>query len=393
MLDQELEITITDVAFGGAGVARHNGQVLFVPHTLPAERVRVRVRAAHPRYLEAELLEVLDPAADRQEPVCRWFGRCGGCCYQHVSAGGQAALKHGQVVAALERIGRCAAPPVSALVPAPQPFGYRNKITLHGPGRPGFLARDGRTRLPVADCPLARPPVNACLAELLAVDFTTAGDLVVRAAREGAPWWYQNPAAPADPPVSNYTESFGGCEIEQPGRGFAQVNPAQADALLAQWRSAAAAAPPACWIDPYAGAGFPSLLCAGPETELRLAELEPEAWACARRNARRLGRRLARATAAGSAERLLPRLLDGAPPAQTLVVLDPPRAGCSASVLKTLIKHRPGRIWYLSCNPPCFARDLRALSAAGYRLTRATPFDFFPQTAHIEIWAELIAAG
>src|SRR5687768_15113335 len=136
-----LELDIQDVAFGGKGVARHEGKVYFVPFTIPGEKVSARVLRQKKNFAEAELVAVLSPSPDRVEPPCPYYGRCGGCSYQHIAYPRQLALKAAQVEQTLRRVGRLAHVPMRPAIGAAQPYGYRNRIRVHSAGGiTGFFA-------------------------------------------------------------------------------------------------------------------------------------------------------------------------------------------------------------------------------------------------------------
>src|SRR5688500_18448938 len=115
----ELQLTVQDVAFGGKGVARHEGKVVFVPFTIPGEVIKARIVRQKRKFAEAELLEVVIPAPERVEPECPYFSRCGGCSYQHISYPKQLELKARQVEQTLRRVGRFEDVPMRPMIAAP----------------------------------------------------------------------------------------------------------------------------------------------------------------------------------------------------------------------------------------------------------------------------------
>ena len=137
-----LQLEIQDVAFGGKGVARHDGKVYFVPFTIPGEKITARVLRQKKNFGEAELLHVETASPDRTEPPCPYFGRCGGCSYQHIAYDRQLAIKAAQVEQTLRRVGRLESVPMQPIVGAPHPYGYRNRIRVHsGGGVTGFFCQ------------------------------------------------------------------------------------------------------------------------------------------------------------------------------------------------------------------------------------------------------------
>ncbi len=163
---QELELSVDDLAFGGAGVARHESFVVFVPHTAPGDRVRVRVRKARRRFAEADVLEVLTPGPDRVEPPCPYVPECGGCRLQHVDDGAVLDAKTRQVAEHLRRIGGIESPPLLEADPAIEPTGYRNKMEYSaGVGETIALGLHAAGRwdrvVDIERCLIARPEIDA----------------------------------------------------------------------------------------------------------------------------------------------------------------------------------------------------------------------------------------
>jgi len=164
---QQHVVEITDVAFGGDGVGRHDGLVVFVPFSAPGDTVKARILKRTARFLRGEIAEILSPSESRVAPPCRYFMKCGGCRYQHIGYPAQLSIKQKQLSDLFQRIGRIAQPPIRPITPSPDAFGYRNRIVLHGPGTPGFLGLDHVTKLPVESCPIACKAINRELAALL----------------------------------------------------------------------------------------------------------------------------------------------------------------------------------------------------------------------------------
>ena len=126
--DQEVELSIDSLAYGGNGVARLNGFVVFVRRGLPGDRVRARVTKVKRNYAEALAVEVVEPSAQRVDAPCAHYPACGGCRFQDLAYEAQLAAKEEQVADALRRIGGLAEPPLESIVPAIEQFHYRNKL-------------------------------------------------------------------------------------------------------------------------------------------------------------------------------------------------------------------------------------------------------------------------
>ncbi len=388
-----VELEIADVAFGGDGVARHPDRVVFVPLVLTGERVEAALTGITARFARAECRRVLRPSPARVAPACPHFGVCGGCRYQQAAYPLQLELKRKQVADILQRIGGIAAPPVEAVTPSPLAYGYRNKLTLHGPGRPG-LRRLAGGRLPIERCALADAAINRKLAGLADAQLAPEEDLIIRCAAGGQVFMARDGKPRAGgrrdaPQSARLVETLAGRAFQVPGRSFFQVNPGVHELLVKRVARLFAEGGCAHLVDAYCGVGVFALALAGGAGRVIGIESDPAAAACAAENALRLGSRRARFRQGRVEEELRPalRACAGAP---ICVILDPPRAGCADRVIRLLLAERPRQLLYLSCAPPTLARDLKRLLAGGYELRRVAPFDMFPQTAHVEALAELV---
>ncbi len=352
-MDREIEITIDDIAFGGKGVGRAEGKAVFVPFTIEGERVTAQVVREKKSFAEAELVRVAEASSHRAEPRCPYFGRCGGCSYQHMEYEHQLHWKSRQVKQALQRIGKFREPPLRPIVPSPLDYEYRNRITVHvESGIVGFYRHDAHRLIDVERCPIAQPEVNAELAELRS-----------RRPREG-----------------HYTlRAHGGPRV------FSQTNDAVAIHLA---DAIAALVPPneTLLIDAYCGAGFfaKRLL----QKCQRVVGLD---WDIHAISAAQAGSTAAETYLAGEIATHLADQLVQADPETTTVIVDPPATGLGADVREILRRHPVATLLYVSCNPPTLARDLAELGPT-YKLESVTPFDMFPQTAEIEVLAHLSPA-
>ena len=350
-LKTDVLLVIERLAFGGAGVARlSNGKVCFVSGVIPGEKVRVQVRVEHASYAEADLKEVVEPSPDRVKPRCPVYGRCGGCHYQHLSYPGQLAIKTEQLAEVLKRLGGVPNPRVEPIVPSPEQFHYRNRITVHTrSGRVGFFRARSRRIVEVSHCPIATERVNALLGELRS----------------------------SNPKDGEYP-------LREPSafRGFRQVNDAIADRLAGIVEEMARPGGK-LFVDAYCGAGFfAKRLTAFFDLTIGI-EWSTDAIRIARQEAGPHEIYLS-----GDVRRHLVPALDAAPADSTTLLVDPPEEGVEKDVLEAIKSRRPSRLIYVSCNPATLARDVRNL-ARSYALERVCPIDMFPQTAEIEAAALL----
>jgi len=396
-----------------------SGWVIMVAFTLPGERVRARVYRNHKNYSEADLLEVLTPSPHRVVPRCPLFGRCGGCQYQHLTYTEQLNWKRRQVEELLQHLAGVTFP-VAPVIGSPREFGYRSKITPHfqvgrdgPPGRPpeigapsgralppiGFLQQGSRFALiDVPQCPIATPEINAKLGEvraetqrkLAAGEYPRGATLLLRHAQEGVVTDYDaviHEVIPLPAPDSSLVTRHSSLATAQPlrlhflARDFFQNNPFILPAFAGYVREQAAASGARFLVDAYCGSGLFALACAPAFERVAGVEVSETSIRFARENAAANGR--ANATfQAGDAAQIFAGLTF--PPADTVVVIDPPRKGCDESFLQQLLAFAPRGIVYVSCDPATQMRDLKNFLAAGYALTAVQPFDLFPQTRHLE---------
>jgi 23S rRNA (uracil1939-C5)-methyltransferase/tRNA (uracil-5-)-methyltransferase len=375
---------------GGSESAAPSGWVVMVPFTLPGERVRARVFRNHRNYSEADPVGILEPSPHRVSPPCPLFGRCGGCQYQHLAYSEQLAWKRRQVAELLEHMAGLSFP-VDPVVASPREYGYRSKITPHfEPGPPpfpiGFL-RQG-TRHDIVDvprCGIATDGINGELAVLrsrvrekaAAGGYARGATLLLREAG----------GAVVTDHDAVITEVVG---IPGPGRAlslrflardFFQNNPSILPGFVAHVRDEASAGGARFLVDAYCGSGLFALGAAPAFERVAGVEISATSVAFAQENAVSNGIPNA-AFLAGDAAAIFSGL--EFPPADTAVVVDPPRKGCDESFLRQLLAFGPRTVVYVSCDPATQMRDLRHFLEAGYRPSRVRPFDLFPQTRHLE---------
>ncbi len=422
------EVTIERLAFGGNGVGRLDGKVCFVPFSAPGDRLAVRVVKEHRSWLEAELIEVLEPSPDREPPRCPVFGRCGGCDWQHISYAAQTEAKRSILVETLQRVGKLTVPPVGETVCAPSPYGYRARaqFKLHRAIdglKAGFYRRGSRFVIDLpAGCPVVSGPVNAALQRLrhclaclpdadrvpqVSIEEGEAGCHVIvhyigtdherigrhLTAHAGqlqlAGLFLQSGRKETLTPVAGderitYRVPAGERELllGYGIGGFSQVNRQQNRAMIRLVRQQLQGRPAGRMLDLYCGNGNLSL----PLADLCDAVVGIEGYqpsiASAVDNSRqvRVNNSTFRCAEAGAEL----QLLTTAGERFDTVLLDPPRSG-ALEVVKGLPALGASRIVYISCDPGTLARDLAILTGqGGYRLELAVPLDMFPQTGHLE---------
>jgi 23S rRNA (uracil1939-C5)-methyltransferase len=349
-----VELQVTDVAFGGKGVARANGKAVFVPYVVDGETVSANITREHKKFLEAELESIVTASPHRVEPRCPYFRRCGGCVYQHIDYEHQLALKWRQVKETLRRIGGLQDPPMRPFIPSPIEYEYRNRITVHvRDGVIGFFRRESNNLLDIERCPIALNEVNAQLVEL-------------RGSR---------------PREGHYT-----LRASVGPRVFTQANEAVAAAMLDLVDRLLGSAT-GTLIDAYCGAGFFSKRLRTRFGKVIGIDWDEHAVAAARQDADENELYIAADVEAELGARLR-SLASASREENNALIVDPPAAGLSKMILQTLIERQPTQLIYVSCNPATLARDLAALKES-FRIDSITPLDMFPQTAEIECVAHL----
>ena len=369
-LGNKLSLRISDLAFGGEGVARWEDFVVFVPFVAVGELVEAEITELKKRYARARLLRVLEPSPERVEPGCRYFGACGGCQYQHLAYSAQLRLKHKQIGDLFERLGHFDRRLVAPVIPCPQPYGYRNRIMVRSQWDKfkqglniGFIRADSRLVVDVEECRLAEPALNEQLKYVRAHP-PPKGVLKV-ALRSSPPGW------------------------EVPPDSFFQNNSFLLPKLVEVARDALREAQTRHLLDIYCGVGFFSVELAPLVESFVGVELDHMAIQAARRNAAARARTNGEFIA-GTAEEQLPAILSRFPAPATTVLLDPPRKGCQPETLQMLRRVQPAQIIYISCHPATMARDLNILCAQGaFELAQVRPLDMFPHTQHVECVGDL----
>jgi 23S rRNA (uracil1939-C5)-methyltransferase len=437
---ENVELTVEGLAFGGAGVARLNGYVVFVSDAVPGDRVSAVIVKSKRAYAEARAQRVLEPSADRLEPRANHPG----APWQILPYERQLEAKQAQVQDALTRIGQLEGYELEPIVSAKHQWRYRNKLEysfgtdaagrlicgFHVPGRWDEIVE-------VTDCLLASEPANTArervvqwcraaglvpydrrkgegvLRNLIVRESRTTGQLQLRlvisgdiADRDGlvgAAQPYEGLLLTRIESVAEVTrggttellaggdrleEELGGMRLRISPEAFFQTNTEMAEVLYGQALDYARLAGTERVYDLYCGIGTIALLLAPRVAEVWGLEIVEVAIADAIANARH--NEVTNARFFAGDVRLAMRELVQKAGRPDVVVVDPPRAGLSQKVVRRIIEAGPQRIVYVSCNPTTLAPNAAQLVEAGYRLARVRPVDMFPQTPHIECVAELV---
>jgi len=430
---QELDLRIDALAFGGAGVARADGYVVFVPGAVPGDRVRAVLTKRKRGYGEARMLELLEPSRERVAALAEHPG----APWQVLPYERQLAVKAEQVEDALRRIGRLDGFELEPIVAADEQWRYRNKLeysfgtSASGELVCGFHAPGSWERIEaLSDCLLASERGNAVREQVLAAlraqglgaydrreqqgflrnlvvregrrsgelqlrlvtaDGELDGDSLARAVDADGLLWTRT-AALAETTAGGDTtllqgaprlqERIGELRLEIAAEAFFQTNTEMAERLYALAADAAGLQGWERVYDLYCGIGTIALTVAPRAGQVWGLELSEQAVADAIDNARR--NEVENVGFYAGDVRLALRELAERAGRPDVVVVDPPRAGLSAKVVRRVIETAPKRIVYVSCNPTTLAPNAAQLVEAGFALRKVTPVDMFPQTPHIE---------
>jgi len=427
-----LTLDVDSLAYGGRGVARRDGYVVFVAGGLPGDQVRAEVTKAKRQFAEAQTVELLRPSPDRVPDRCQHAGEaCPGAPWQGLDYERQLSTKRDQVDDALRRIGELKGFELEPIEPATEQWRYRNKLEYTFGDRDGELVLGFHARgrwdrvVGVEDCLLASEPGNAArnrvrdwaraagldaydrrsreglLRNLVVREGRRTGEiqtrLVTSAAQIPQPpvdlhTMIEGPSGGTDGPTGalgneRFGEELSGLRLEISHSAFFQTNTEMAERLYGVARDYADLRGTERVFDLYCGMGTLGLAMAREAGEVWGLEIVPEAVADATRNAELNGIDNARFVAANARTGIRPLVEQAGRP--DIVVIDPPRAGLSQKIVRRVIECDSPRIVYVSCNPTTLAPNAAQLAGAGYRLRRVKPVDMFPQTPHIECVALL----
>lgn len=375
---------------------------------VPGDVISATVTKAKKRFLEATLDRLVTPSADRREAPCPHFGPCGGCKWQNATETMQHRIKADRIEQALKRIGGIEAPPMLPMV-AGEPFGYRNKLSLQvvqksGEQRLAFREPGSHATIAIDSCALAGEDLLDLAEHVLAVADQSAWRVDAITVRDTSigklGFFIEAKTAPPDEAVlkeilgtelevrkveegvhvlspPTIRERFAGFQFELPMRSFFQVNHAMAEQLSAyaiEW----AGEDVGHAMDLFCGIGTFSLPLAAKARKVTALEGDRHAIRAANQSLL-----LNEISNVNFAVQDLNRGCDLG--AIDFLIIDPPRAGMTEDLIRSILSAAPQRISYVSCDPGTFSRDIKLLLAGGYELISARPFDMFPQTDHVEV--------
>jgi 23S rRNA (uracil1939-C5)-methyltransferase len=410
-MDNEIfTIQCEKMVYGGECLGRlPDGRAVFVPFTLPNEVVEVALVEDKPRYARAWPIRLIQKSPDRIEPRCIHFGECGGGQYHHIDYAKQIGVKSAILKDQFQRIAKINAPLINPLVPSPDHWNYRNYIQFHI-GRNaeiGYIHADGKHLLPIKECYLPQPPINALWPQISldpAIDVTRLGIRIdtyknMMLILEG-----DEPAAPPfsidipisavyTPPDANLTVLAGddhlafnikGRDFQVSARSFFQVNTVMAEKMIDFLLENLDLQPNSNAIELFSGVGLFSAFIAPQVAALTAIEISGSACHDFAVNLDEFDNV---SVYEAPVEDVVPSLTQEF----DILVMDPPRAGLAPRVHDAIAQIKPKQIAYISCDPATLARDINKILKKGYKLISVTPFDLFPQTAHIETMSLLLS--
>jgi len=414
---KNIQVPIDSMAFKGYGVARIHGKVVFVPYTVTGDRAWVEVIEDKKEYSMGRVAEIIEPSPRRVAPPCPYFGRCGGCQWQHIDYPIQVELKKEILAETLKRLGRLKEIPSIRVMPSPKPYDYRIRIQLKVRGKAMGYYREGSHQIVDIDhCPISHPLVNRILRKLRG-EFAVLQlmrEIEIKVSPEGGrgiilfhPHSYDRRIEPLTKRLLQSDLILGGVAIAGKGRlklfgdpleftipsyqdrdlalrispgSFSQINTEQNQALIQIVLQFSEVNKEDSVLDLYAGVGNLTLPLATGAKEALGIEENRMAVKDAQFNAERNGIQNCHFIQ-GRVEHVLS---DWEREIPHLIVLDPPRTGCK-EILGRVVGLKPKKIIYVSCDPTTFARDLRLFYERGYTLQRLSLIDMFPQTYHMEV--------
>ena len=387
-----IELTLERMAATGEAIGHlADGLLVFVPGGLPGERVEIEIVHRRRNFARGTLIRVLQAAPTRVTPPCGYFGRCGGCDWQHIDYAAQLDFKTHQVREQLIRVGKLAEPVVRAAVrpclPSPRPDHYRNHIQMvtSPHGQLGFYAEGTHEVVEVDQCWIADEAINTMLAQHHAANTPLALRVGVNTGEHSViPEPFGRRGAVDVPPIH---ERIGAHDYLLSADSFFQVNSHVAALLADEVLRALNLTGSENVLDLYCGVGLFTVPISDRASRVVGIEANPAATRDATLNLRKHTNvemytadvRLA----LSNWTRITQTKWDA-------IVLDPPRAGVEHAALQAMAALRSPKLVYVSCDPATLARDIKLLAEHGYLLSTAQPLDMFPQTHHVETVAELV---
>lgn len=423
-----IEGEITALAFGGEGILRYEGLVIFVPFTAIGDQLVCRITQRKKNFAYAELIEILQESPHRIKPACPHFGVCGGCQLQHLNYKAQLEHKHQCLEDGLKRIGKLPIDSIPPIIAAKAQWAYRRHITLTLKGNTegtfsiGYIATDNRSLIQINQCPIFTSPTDPIINQIsefahkLTCSSTSEGKAMILKSDLDNKYLFSfhfqrlpDNAIELSKKAINLYENWSGIFLKAPGffqsfgliatkliiddlsisfspGAFLQNHPEQSTNIYRTIRKIAKEAKQGTVLDLYCGIGITSLMMAKDGKTVIGVESNAEAIKLAKQNAK-LNNIESASFIQGDVKNVLAKLLKKDLP--VLAVINPPREGLEKSVIKALIEGKTEEMIYVSCMPTTLARDLKELCQENYQIVFCQGYDMFPQTGHVETLVHL----
>ncbi len=375
-------IKIESIAFGGEGVGRIDNFVAFVPFTAIGDELEIEIIQLKKKFLRGRILKIIKPSQFRVKSLCRYYEKCGGCCYQHLNYEHQLKIKKNQVEEAFWKIGKNSSPPVLEPIAASKIYHYRGKAQYHAKNTAngwqiGFWDVSGGRLVNIEHCEIMEETINEktnILRENKQLRNIQDDQLTI---------WSDFFTDQANKKES-IVRVVKGKNFLVPRDGFFQANLYLTDQLVDEVCRFAAIGEVDTVVDAYSGSGLFSVFLSPFAKNIVGIEVNEKSVKYARINARNSGLQNVKFIC-GDVGDVLQKKTITSDEKISLIILDPPRSGCEEKVLKAIVDLQPLKIIYVSCNPATQARDAKYLNLYGYNLLSLLPIDMFPQTEHIEV--------
>lgn len=435
-----IRLTVTGISSDGNGVGRYDGQAVFVPYTAVGDELDVRIVKVLRTYAYGIIDQLIKPSGDRIDADCPHFGKCGGCCFRHISYEAEMKAKQSFVEDALNRLGGLSVS-VRPIIPSPNADEYRNKVQFpvverDGKLIPGFFFQRSHRVIDISDACRLQPHVMNSIAVSACKILTETGEtaydetdrsgnirhlLIRRSSLDGSillcvvckDGSLRDESGFIDGLLNEYPEirtivinkndrdgnviitdksrviagpgyiedSICGVPAKLTYDSFFQINHDATENLYRCVKECCSAGEGQTVIDLYCGTGTIGLSCCDSDTRLYGIETIPKAVESARLAAETMGYEKAEFICGDSGK--IRELIEQGIVADA-VITDPPRKGCSEEVLNAMVESMADRIIMVSCNPSTLARDLKYLCNNGFAVSSVQPFDLFPRTKHVE---------
>ncbi len=393
----EVFLEIESLALSGEGVAKRDGLVFFVDGALPGEEVRSEVTKVEKNLIRAKTVGILRKSPDRIDPLCKHFGDCGGCSFQHLKYEKQLEIKRDELTQMFKHLGGFSDVKVEPVIPSPKPFHYRNSVAMsvrEQAGTPyfGFIGKDNRSFITVENCPITEERINELFSHVKdrfkehvpeKKRYQTS-QIVIRAGTDGK--FYTSIKKHPESSKALRADVFGK-SFQYAGSAFFQVNYSILDKFVGAVKESLNPAKDSHLLDLYCGVGFFSICLAQFYKTVSGIEEGEDAIQFANENAK--------ANKVQNAQFIAGRTEDVLGKKEFVfqkmhVIIDPPRVGMKREVIEFLLKmNQIEKIVYVSCNPATLIRDLQILSER-FQIAKVQPLDMFPQTQHLEVLTLLL---